>query len=119
MKITFSTSYCIIFLVLGSYECDCDLGFAFTNGTCLDINECEEETDPCLHGTCENLEPGLIQNQISYLVFVDSRNYTSFFSLLIRLRVGFEPRSSIVHSTMFQVLQKNTFEVSTQSFLIF
>ncbi len=43
----------------GSYECDCDLGFSFSNGTCLDVDECILGDNPCIHGTCENLSPGL------------------------------------------------------------
>ncbi len=42
----------------GSYECDCDLGFSFSNGTCLDVDECILGDNPCIHGTCENLSPG-------------------------------------------------------------
>jgi hypothetical protein len=35
------------------------LGFSFSNGTCLDVDECILGDDPCIHGTCENLSPGL------------------------------------------------------------
>ena len=37
------------------YRCLCDAGFAMNNNTCIDVNECSNETDNCsAHHVCQN-----------------------------------------------------------------
>ena len=43
---------------MGSYSCICNDGFEDQDGTCTDINECQEEGDLCLHGKCYNINGG-------------------------------------------------------------
>ncbi|XP_064088329.1 adhesion G protein-coupled receptor E2-like [Macrobrachium nipponense] len=43
----------------GSYECICNAGFEKVNGTCVDINECTNTTNPCgPNSVCSNSPPG-------------------------------------------------------------
>lgn len=45
---------------LGSYQCNCEPGFVFDDGTCIDLDECGIDEGRCEHGRCENQVPGFI-----------------------------------------------------------